>query len=673
MRLTRYESERQSRIAMTAREDTQQEYVRRAFELAYFIHADVGIALSITEAALCKLEHTFGKQDRRFHYVPEGRRQSEDRSSYALRTKVSLRREHLLQLLVLAESDSWERWSERGNSAPLLTEEVMAIRFIKHLVQITLKRNSFYVVLGVGRLLYEYETSQVRQMYDVLMQDQARFRDNSYLRKQKKVLMMEMIERFDPMIRIARTGQGEDRFVTQPTTQPLISLVNECLQRFTPWDTTCVVPASFDPAERIPALSFSGTDPNNESPIEMNRIHTIFDPDCFSRLLANLGLESANKRLAMPQFFFSDNKESRGDRFNPPPLTPEDQLQLQRAREDSARRRKAYRVRRLRIYVDNLEYVFFDPRRVAKVAFKFRTAANVIEVRGEDAKGELPLATMLVSYESLAPGQSLMDSVLLEGGQKLTIVITPISDGTGMISEVRAEMKYAETQPIRVISWVAQRMWFWLAEMARGRREDPEGFKSGYWWLVKAGVTVALIMGVLLIVWHQLRPAQFSSPAPRQVQLPPAPTREVLPPIPSPSVTIVPRTEKEMASLAQATWHKDPEAVTSAVRIQVRRGSVPSVEIPLTQTTQLIALNRADAEDRIYYRYRIVIVAAEKPIWQRMLKAPQASSSSRAHVLKLELSPQRFPKADSYSLRVEGETEGGWQSMGQIVLQLVSR
>jgi len=36
--------------------------------------------------------------------------------------------------------------------------------------------------------------------------------------------------------------------------------------------------------------------------------------------------------------------------------------------------------------------------------------------------------------------------------------------------------------------------------------------------------------------------------------------------------------------------------------------------------------------------------------------------------LSLELSPQRFPKADSYQLRVEGETQGGWQSLGQVQL-----
>ena len=157
---------------ISGRAGTARENIRRAFELAYFIHANTDIALRVVEEAWCKLEHTFGKQDRRFYYVPSGRKQSQGRSSHALRTKVSLREAHLLQLLIYAESEPWERYAEYGHSPYPLTDEDMVIRFIKHLVQVTLKRNSFYVSVGIGRVLYDYQTSEVRQIYDVLMQDQ---------------------------------------------------------------------------------------------------------------------------------------------------------------------------------------------------------------------------------------------------------------------------------------------------------------------------------------------------------------------------------------------------------------------------------------------------------------------------------------------------------------------
>src|ERR1044071_7727062 len=234
-----------------------QEWIRRAFELAYFIHASKGIALCVAEEAWCKLEHTIGSRDKRQH-SPAGRFQSGLSSTTGTRTRVRLNDEQLLQLLVYAESDSWERATENGDTPYHLADEDLVIRFIKHLVRISLKRSTFYAVLAIGRLSYDYGTSEVRQISHLLMQDGARFRDNPYLRKQKRVLMREVIERFGKLVRVVETPDREHRFLAQPTTQKLIDLVRGCLRCFTPWNTTCVLPASFDPTDKIPALCCSG-------------------------------------------------------------------------------------------------------------------------------------------------------------------------------------------------------------------------------------------------------------------------------------------------------------------------------------------------------------------------------------------------------------------------------
>jgi hypothetical protein len=280
-----------------------QAYIDRAFELAYFIHANKGIALCAAEEAWCKLEHALSQQDKRRYYRPGGRRQNQAQPARVLRTKIGLREEHLLQCLVYAESDAWERCTEHSDSPYPLTEEDMIVRFIKHLVRITVRRNSFYVTLGVGRLLYEYGTSEVRSIYDVLTHEGGRSKDNPYLRRQKRVLLRELLERFHGLIQPVTTAQKEDRFLSQPTTQPLMNLVNECLRRFTPWNTACVISGRFNAAVPIPAFSFSGKEPDDEYPIETNRIHAILHPDCFSQLVKNLGLDSPNERLAIPQFF----------------------------------------------------------------------------------------------------------------------------------------------------------------------------------------------------------------------------------------------------------------------------------------------------------------------------------------------------------------------------------
>ena len=375
-----------------------QEWIRRAFELAYFIHASKGIALCVAEEAWCKLEHTIGSRDKRQHSAPTGRLQSGMSSTTGMRTRVRLNDAQLLQLLVYAESDSWERATEYGDTPYHLADEDLVIRFIKHLVRISLKRSTFYAVLALGRLSYDYGTSEVRQIYDVLMQDGARFRDNPYLRKQKRVLMREVIERFGTLVRVVETPDREHRFLAQPTTQMLIDLVRECLRFFTPWNTTCVLPASFDPTDKIPPLSFSGTDSDDESRIELNRFHTALHPDCFSRIVASLGFDSPDKRLAMPQFFISNGDTPRGDRSKPPLLAEADYRQLKQAREERSRRRRAFFAHGLRVYVDGVERAAFDPRHQSRMAVTLKPTANVVEVHGQDAGGELPLMTLLVHY-----------------------------------------------------------------------------------------------------------------------------------------------------------------------------------------------------------------------------------------------------------------------------------
>lgn len=649
---------------------TDREYLRRAFELSYFIHPNTKVALRIAEAAVCKLDYTIGRQGRRSHYVPDDRR-SQGLLRRSLRaTKINLSEEHLLQLLVYTESDSWERSSEYGYSSRPLTAEDLVIRFIKRLVQITVKRNSFYVTLGIGRLLYEYETSQVRQMYDVLMQDQARFKDNSYLRKQKKVLIREMIEHFDRMIRTIRTSQGEDRFLSQPLTGHMINLVRECLVRFTPWNSSCVIPERFDPLGKIPALYFSRAESDDESQIEMNRIHTIIDPNCFSRLIQSLGFAPPDERLRVPQFFYSDNAPPPGDRFNPPPLTEKHNLRLERARKTAARRRKTYRVGQMRIYVDDVERITFDPRLMRAVKFKLSDGADVIEVRGEDSNGDLPLAILLVPEDDFAPGQSLKDSIKLEGGQEFTITLTPQRTATGELEELQIEVSYAETQPMRAIAWLLQRGWFGILHATRFRGKELEEIKTDYLWLTSIAIASALVLVVSFIVWRTLKSRHHDLLPPRQVEVLPTPTIEfspVLPPTQPPKSTPNPRTP--VVQIARATWNHDPHAIDNAIRLELRRGNPPSIEVSNSQTTLLFAVNKADPEDHVYVRYRITVSARDTAVWERTIQSPKVISARRAHVLTLELSPREFPKADFYSLRIEGETQTGWQIVGEVILQ----
>jgi hypothetical protein len=124
-----------------------------AFNLAFFIHPDEGTALRIASDALAGLDMALSAQDKRLYYSPVGQFFSRQHSSLKLRNRVSVNELHLLQRLVLLEAESHEKAHEMSRAGAVQRDDLL-IRFIKHLVRITIKRNSFYVALGLSRLLH---------------------------------------------------------------------------------------------------------------------------------------------------------------------------------------------------------------------------------------------------------------------------------------------------------------------------------------------------------------------------------------------------------------------------------------------------------------------------------------------------------------------------------------
>ena len=273
------------------------EYLDRAFHLACFIHGDRARALCILTEAYAGLDVAAVRQDKRLYYLPAGRRKADGVGPSAFRTKVCLEEPHLLQRLIYLQSEIWERRQEQSPEGPPLTEADMVVRFIKHLVQITTGRNSFYVALGVGRLLHDYTTAQAMALYGLVVQDPDRVPDDYYYRARKKRLMEELRERFGAVLETVCGAYGEERFRTPADPGGWAALASECLRQFTPWDTPCL-PSGIDPTrDALPSLAFDGTDPDREHPIEANRMHVLLDPHCLARWAAAHAVERAVKRL----------------------------------------------------------------------------------------------------------------------------------------------------------------------------------------------------------------------------------------------------------------------------------------------------------------------------------------------------------------------------------------
>ncbi len=349
----------------------------KAFELAYFIHRDRELALQITKEAWAALKVHLRPQQKRFYYRLRGR--TIGGVVIKARTKISLEDAQKLQSLVYVRSERFEKEQEvkltPRDSPPQkigLSDEDWLVRFVKHLAAIIVTRSSFYATLGIARVIFNYTTEEATKIYDAIIQDSNRMKDAPYFRKRKsEVLMKGLKERFGELLQTQVVAHGEERFKCRSDSARFATLINQCLDLFTPWNTHCVLPPTLDPLnEPIDDLSFAGDDPEQEHPIEARRMHTLIHPSCFKHLTTALELVSPNERLEVPRFFFQgsetgsqsgggpqsgNNPDSDSGRRTASPLTNEELAEVETALETQNRRRRRANAEVMAVLVDGIE------------------------------------------------------------------------------------------------------------------------------------------------------------------------------------------------------------------------------------------------------------------------------------------------------------------------------
>lgn len=462
------------------------EWLNRAFQLAFFLHGDRETAKKIVLGAMTKLETASNAQFKRHYYTPTGRAET----TRATRSRVSLSDLQLLQRLVFIESENFEREKE---TVEKVCESKLLTYFIKHLVRISLKRNSFYVTLGVARILHNYTTADAMEIYHIVIQDPERVHDDYYYRSRKGVLMKELKARFGPFLETVKGARGEERFTSRAAeTEKLAETALECLKFFTPWSSACALPEKFDPFDEvIEPFHFDKNDPDAEHRIEVNRIHATLHPVCFSRLTEALKLSSPQEKMEIPKFMTNQNHPvfDDRDRRNPPGLGADELDTIKRALTAQAETRKALSAGFLRVVVDGRETARFDPTETVAARFELDESAELIEVRAVEKKGEIVLATHLLSFEALANGRRT-ESVTLEGGQKISFDFAPELDRYGEVVSLSCGVEYAETA--------------WRKRFALGVRRAKAAFAQPNRTL-KPALSFGLLLLVLTFGWLVFR------------------------------------------------------------------------------------------------------------------------------------------------------------------------
>ncbi len=472
-------------------ETLKDELLNLAFQLAYFIHQDKELAKRIALAALEKVETAALAQDKRLYYP--GRR-----------SKVSMTELHLLQRLVYGESEDYERQRE-SNAVTPPSEETMLIHFIKHLVRITVRRNSLYVTLGLSRLLHQYSTVEAQELYNLVVQDPNRVPSEDYCRSRKKNLMEDLKKRFGQLLTTARGARGEERFAAHGQPERFVELVRACLAAFTPWHTACCVPDCFAPtSDALAALVFGGGDPDAEHDIEVNRFHAVLHPDCFTKLIRGLGYGTPAERLEVPRFALTRDADEEQDQ---PPATPpnppsvnldeSERTAMHDQLKAKAGRRKKLATGLLHFVVDGAEVARLDLRRATQTSFTLPEDAEFLEVRARDNAGDVVLATHALVYGDDDLPRAQQTALVLEGGQQLAFQISPTRDHFGSATGAAATVNYRETRPLRAL-----RLW-WLRQSIGA----APGVIAPLRWLLPLSAILLVTTATLATFWQRERQA----------------------------------------------------------------------------------------------------------------------------------------------------------------------
>ncbi|HEV8168904.1 MAG TPA: hypothetical protein VGP59_06135, partial [Pyrinomonadaceae bacterium] len=301
--------------------------------------------------------------------------------------------------------------------------------------------------LGVSRLLHSYSTLETMEIYNAVIGEPERVKDDYYYRSRKAVLMHEMYQRFGELIRVCRQRRGEERFETQQGSTEQRSLVRECLRLFTPWDTQCPVPRDFDPFKTVitSLISKSSADENR---VEVNRIHAVLHPNCFERLVAAFGYGAPDERMELPRFFShnEDDQSPPRQRSAPEDLNAEELAEINNMLGEQARRRRRSSPDAvIRIVVDGVDRARLNPAEESSISFSVEDDAELIEFKTTDASGELLLATHLITSS-----REDVSSIRLEGGQDLSLSITRRGE-----TDLLIKFGYRETATRRAV-----RLWW---------------------------------------------------------------------------------------------------------------------------------------------------------------------------------------------------------------------
>ncbi|MBZ5523503.1 MAG: hypothetical protein LAP21_14815 [Acidobacteriia bacterium] len=400
----------------------QENLLEKGFQLAYFIFPSRSAALRILAGALNKLKVQRGRESRRSYW----------RDKHLKRgiTRIIREESDALQWLIFYEADAYEKEQEE-KSIPSVQE--MVVRYIKNLVRMTTAMSSFYVNVGLHRLVHNYSTAETQRVYEAVTD---RYPGADEYRRAKGALMEKLSRRFNGLLKTFRTQHGELRFEAMMAEEQgtWAQLVEACLKAFTPWSTAtaCPVPRNFDAAQvkLPPRLSGDGTEKIDANEVEINRCHAFIDPICYGRLMEALTFAPPAERLALPRFYMESARHD--DTTNQPPrtssLTEHERKALHDQLADQESRRRRSDPQFVSVVVAGAERARIDLGQQNDRTFQLQEGDEMIELHTSAEGEDLLLAVYPVAYTEWQGIAAAQDTLWRGRAGRLELTITPQPD-----------------------------------------------------------------------------------------------------------------------------------------------------------------------------------------------------------------------------------------------------
>ena len=350
----------------------------------------------------------------------------------------------LWQVAAYLASEGWERDQEaatptrRPGYQP--TAEDLLVRYLKTLTWWAMERRVPYAVVALGCSLYTYTPRDMGHLV---------YWAANNIHRTHGVTVDRLQDRFGDGLRLETASRRRQVALRAPTAEEK-NVVHRALTCFAPW-----TPCPLD--RRPPGALWEGLFANQAASEREERaqVHALLDPQCagFAQLiddynrtfkgLSAMQLDPPDEKLGVP--FLPPASSSGGsapqgpERFQPPPLSPDDLARLEHILSHRRARRQRMRLERLSVAVDGRDVLQYPAQDQPSGEILVPPHASYLQVYGHDADGPLLLAVIPLAEEP--------ERVAIPAGeQAFTLTLQPVWTATGDLEQYRLQLTYDVAQ-----------------------------------------------------------------------------------------------------------------------------------------------------------------------------------------------------------------------------------